>query len=243
MSRRYLIFISVLTYLTCYSKSIRAQDIKDINNQYWIDFIPHFGISDAFEFYGDATFRISDNGNHKKYGIRPSIKLQASPIFSIHLGLGLFYNALSDTNNILEIRPWEGLRIGWPNINGLNFKHYLRIEQRAYIYEGDEQKLFLHRARYKLKIKVPLNKKVVQDKTVYLPLAYEWLATADDEFETMWASQSRGTAGIGYVFNKKWIFEFEYMHWWSKNTPNASFEATDQIFRLRLLRNGWTLGE
>ncbi|HAW53158.1 MAG TPA: hypothetical protein DCX54_12655 [Flavobacteriales bacterium] len=243
VSRCFQFFISLVCCLTLNNSALRAQDDKKINNQYWLDFIPHLTLSDAFELYGDASLRISNEGKQKIYVLRPSLKLQASPIVSLHAGLGFFYNELTDFKDLLEVRPWEGLKIGWPRIKGINVKHYFRLEQRYFIYQENKKDLFLHRMRYQLKCKVPLNKNTVGEKTLYLPLAFEWLGTSDEELQTVWMSQNRMTAGIAYVFNKFWGLEFEYMYWWSRNLPSKSMEPSDQVFRLRLLRNGWILGE
>jgi hypothetical protein len=240
---RYLIFISVLTYLTCYSTFLRAQEYESVNTRYWIDFIPHLRLSDAFELYGDASFRVSDKGNNFIYVARPAIKYQASPAISIHLGVGFFYNDVNDKTNYLEIRPWQGLMLGWPSIKGLNFKHYIRLEQRYFAYDEGDKDYLVHRARYRFKFKIPINKRLVQDKTLYMPLGFEWLGAADDDIETIWSTQIRASTGIGYVFSEFWIIEFEYQYRWGRNDATTSFEPTDQVFRLRFVRNGWILGE
>ena len=183
-----------------------------------------------------------EDGNRKVLTIRPSLRFQVGPIVSVHAGVGLFYNRFDDASNFLEIRPFEALRIGWPNIGPLNFKHYFRLEQRYFNYSESENEL-LHRSRYSLSAKLPLNNKVVQNKTLYLPFSYEWLATAEDDLSVIWASQSRAMLGIGYIFNKTWMIEFEYMYWWSKDLPNDQLQASDQVFRLRILKSGWILGE
>jgi hypothetical protein len=232
-----LLSIFILICLASYS-----QQENEISNQYWVDVIPHFRISDSFEFYGDGSFRVGDEGSRKIYTIRPSIKFQTTPIVSFHLGLGLFYNHFNETENYFELRPSEGIRLSWPDIGSLHFKHYLRFEQR-YFSNNKEDNFFLHRSRYKIKAKVPLNKKVVQEGAIYIPFSFELLGTADEEISIVWVSESRLMLGIGYSFNEKWIVEFEYMYWWSKNLPSDVFEPSTQVFRLKFIKDGWLLGE
>ena len=231
-----LFFVQFILMFNAFSQE------EGLYNQYWLDIIPHFRISDKLEFYGDGSIRALEEGNRKIVTIRPSLRFQVGPILSIHAGIGLFYNHLTDTDHYLEIRPFEAIRIGWPNIGPLKFKHYIRFEQRYFNFPNYENEL-LHRGRYRIKAKMPLNKKTVQQKTLYIPFSFEWLATANDEISVIWASQSRAMLGVGYILNETWMFEFEYMHLWSKDLPSEQFQASDQVFRLKFLKSGWILGE
>ncbi len=215
---------------------------EDVNDQYWIDLIPHFRISDKVEFYGDASFRYRDNGERLITTIRPSIRWQVGPILSLHGGLGLFYNIYTDDeiDNVLEIRPWQGARVAWPDLGPLLFKHYFRLEQRYY---PSLDNLLAYRGRYRIGAKIPINKKVVQEGAVFIPIAYEWLGTSDDDFDVIWASETRLTTGVGWVWNKEWQLEFEFMYWWTKELPSSDFRAQERVFRLKLIKEGWVFGE
>jgi len=237
---RHKIFSILITLGSLFPFSTDAQEDSKLNNQYWFDLIPHFRISDKLEFYGDASFRIRDEGERKILTVRPSLRWQVSPVFSIHGGLGMFYNTYQSSENIMEIRPWQGLRISWPDIGPLQFKQYFRLEQRYY---PSLENLLLHRVRYKIGAKMPLNKKVVQDKAIFIPFSFEWLGTADDDISVIWASESRLTVGAGYVLSSEWQIEFEFMYWWSKNSPGDVFEVTDRVFRVKFIKNGWVFGE
>lgn len=225
------------------SNRVKAQSEDYFTNTYWIDFIPHARISNAFEFYGDVSLRSTDNGNQQIYTIRPSIKYQAFPAVSFHIGIGLFYYNNLDTTNVLETRPWEGIRIGWPNIGRFKFKQYFRLEQRYFDYIDDSYVLFYNRGRFLSQVKIPLNKKTIEPGAFYIPLGFEWLATTEQDLKIIWASQTRLIAGLGYILNDKWQIDFEYMYWWEKETPSDNLEPSNQIFRLKIQKNGWVSGE
>lgn len=213
----------------------------NVGNQYWFDFEPHYRISDPFEFYGDLSLRISRGGTMKTYLVRPSFKYHVLSELSLHAGIGFFMNDLEEFN-YQEVRPWQGIRLGWPNIGPLNFKHYFRLEQRIF-YFPEEQKDFFIRGRYMIKAKLPLNAKALSNNVLYIPFSFEILGIYDEEFYLIYGNQIRCMMGLGYVFNRKWNIEFEYSRWNNKNSVNESFQASDNIFRLRVFRNGWIVGE
>ena len=46
-----------------------------VDNQLWIDVIPHFEINERMEFYGDGSYRTSVSGEEfRKIVLRPSIR-------------------------------------------------------------------------------------------------------------------------------------------------------------------------
>lgn len=217
-------------------------DQQTIANQIWIDLIPHFMLGENLEFYGDGSIRLTPLDKRTTLMIRPSMRWQFNPYVALHGGIGVFYNDFKEDPNNLEIRPWQAVRIGYPDFWRLKFKHYIRIEQRLFLREGSDNE-FLHRLRYQIKAKLPINKPYVAEKTWYIPFAYEWLGSASEGLDNLWASQSRAMVGVGYVLSKKWIFEFEYMHWWSRDIPSLPYSSSDRIFRLKFIKSGWIFDE
>lgn len=236
------IFLFLSLVLPTLSFTQVNSDQQEISNQFWLDVIPHFELGENFEFYGDGSIRLTPVDQRTTLMIRPSIRWQFNPYLALHGGVGLFYNDFQEDTNSLEIRPWQAVRIGYPDFWRLKFKHYVRLEQRLFLNEGSEND-FLHRLRYQIKAKLPINKPYVAEKTVYVPFAYEWLGSANDGLDNLWASQSRAMVGLGYVYSEKWIIEFEYMYWWSRDLPSSAFASSDQIFRLKILKSGWIFDE
>jgi len=92
----------------------------------------------------------------------------------------------------------------------ISLQHRFRFEQR---FIEDDQKL---RLRYFLGVGVPLNKKEITDKTLYLSGYTEFFFnTNDDIFD-----RNRLYGGFGYKFNKKVKVELGYMNQFLGNGNN-----------------------
>ncbi|MEN8157145.1 MAG: DUF2490 domain-containing protein [Bacteroidota bacterium] len=93
----------------------QSRQIDLVDHQLWIDFYPHFRISDKLEYYGDAGYRtmlVYDAWN--RIYIRPSVRYHLNRTFELHAGIGVFYMFDNLGYNRLEITPWQGVQINWP---------------------------------------------------------------------------------------------------------------------------------
>ena len=92
-----------------------------------------------------------------------------------HAGIGFFYTINIDDTNRLEIRPYQGYKLRWPNFSMLNVQNYVRLEERfEFTGNGGGEKFGL-RLRYLLQ--VTLHCKNCDNsflKPFYFPLSAEF---------------------------------------------------------------------
>ena len=62
-----------------------------VDNQLWLDFIPHFKISDRIEYFGGISYRtiLSENEFHRIM-VRPSVRYSWTYELDLIAGIGLF---------------------------------------------------------------------------------------------------------------------------------------------------------
>lgn len=221
--------------------AISQEDI--IDHQLWFDVIPHFEINKRLEYFGDISYRTSVSGSKfKKLVLKPSIRYNWTYELDVIGGVGFFLTSEEDNYNTFELRPYQGLRLNWPQIWHMNFKHRALIEERM-LWNNEEEFDPNLRFRYRLKTKVPLNKPSITYKTIYLPLSYEVFINGGKEEVEKFQNRNRAMLGLGYVFSEKWIFEFEVTMQSSRSTETDDLSLSDRIFRFKLTNNGWIFGE
>ncbi len=171
--------------------------------------IPHFEINDRLEFYGDGNYRTSITGDKfRRFVLRPSVRYQWTHKLDLLGGLGGFLTFEENDYNTIELRPYQGVRLNWPKVWRMNFKHRGIVEERLiWNNQGDFDPSL--RFRYRIKTKFPLNKPSVDYKTLYIPISYELFGNVGHGEVETFSNLARAILGLGYVFSEKWIGEFE----------------------------------
>lgn len=225
---------SIFFWLTGFS--VLAQNNEGTTEQLWIDFIPHFKINERLEYYGDASFRaIFEEINVYTLVARPSVRYQLNSIVELQGGIGFFYSIIEKGANQLELRPWQGIRVHWPNFGRIGIKHSIKLEERL-LWEAEAWDFDpALRLRYKLGGRIPFN----ESRSVYLSLFGEAFANAGGESVAILRNRMRGYFGFGYKRNDTWTLELEFMLQRSRSNAVEDFSVSDHIFRLKVLKNGW----
>lgn len=130
---------------------------------------------------------------------------------NILLGYGyiLSQNYLGNTDdkiNINEHRIYQQF-ITKQNIGKVNLQHRYRLEQRFI------EKDFKVRFRYFLGFNVPIHKKELSDKTIYLSAYNEIFLNSEEKV----FDRNRLYGGLGYKLNKTFRFELGYMNQFLNN--------------------------
>lgn len=239
--------IKKLSVLACwfaiwpFSHLLAQSEITD--NQLWIDFNPHFDINNRWEYFGDISYRTIVSGSEfKRFVFRPSVQFHWTYELDLVGGVGLFFTWEDDDYRTFELRPYQGVVLNWPSVWRLNFKHRGLVEERLLWNNFDDFEPNF-RFRYRLKTKVPINKQSITYKTLYVPLSYEVFGNTGKEEIELFSNQARAMIGLGYVFNDKWISEFEFTFQRSRSSIDDSYKLSDRIFRLKLIYAGWVFGE
>jgi len=154
-------------------------------------------INNKFTLQGEFNTRsdnFASNFNYCEY--KTSVIYSLSSKFGMALGAG-GYNKNDDgsffttTNSEKEFRTWGDLLFKHA-LNRLFFDHRARLEQR--FLHSDYQ----NRLRYRFALTVPVNGKVLTDKTFYLA-SYDELFFGES---TPVYEKNKFYAGAGYKFNK-----------------------------------------
>ena len=203
----------VLVFLICcgllfYSSNAFSQSVLEENsmtNQFWTYINLSYRLSGRWDLYGEMDFRTIAPHEWNRYVVRPSIRYQAPKLIpknlkykeELNAGIGFFYTSNYGGSNRLEIRPFQGFRIDWPDRTRLRIRHYVRLEERFDINTNNWKNTFGLRLRYLVELTFKLQGDLIKfNKGVYLPNSIElfWNLIGARQFN----DHLRIYSGIGY---------------------------------------------
>ena len=190
--------------------------------------------NDRFRYDGDYGIRglLTDDFWTVVY-LRPSVRYKDRDWLSLHGGAALFYNFFEGEEDLPELRPWLGVRFGWPRLGGFAFSHYLRLELRAFYLHEESQWDGSLRGRYQLAVQSPRFAIGPADAFYILASveAFEDLAATDN---TTFGDRFRFNFGIGKKVTNALRMELNYLfHKVRLSDERGDFDFDDHVVRLR----------
>ncbi len=234
--RLVILVLSMLQVLASTKVSAQNDDIR-VTWQTWADYTAYKMISNKFELYGDVGARhlFDRDLSWSRFYIRPGIKYQVNSWLSLRAGFGTFFTAHKSLDNQMELRPFQGVAVSWPNLPLFKFANYVRLEQRI-IYNlktGDNNFDLRFRYQFSTSFKPSRVKKV---KYFYIPAFFELFVdriTSNEITEEMYPEDVRLGIGAGYIKDKNWSGQFMIIFQRARSDL-GNFKTSDLIFRFSI---------
>src|SRR5690606_8217081 len=196
----------IIVLLLLCSSFLGYNQESDLGN--WLIYFGNKNIDSKFNWHHEVQYRNYDAlGDLEQLLLRTGIGYNLTENNNnILLGYGyiLSENYIGDTDEKIDINEHRIYQqfITKQNIHIVSLQHRYRFEQR---FVEDDFKL---RFRYFLGLNIPLNIKILEDKTLYLSAYNEiFLNTKDNVFD-----RNRLYGGLGYKINQQLRFELGYMN-------------------------------
>ena len=220
-----------------------AQDVEDksTTEQIWLDYNPAYSLSERVDLYGDLGARTVFPNEWYRFVVGPSVRDNPPKLIlkklnykeELHFGIRFFFTANKSFPNRLEIRPFQGYRLAWPNRPRIVLHHYVRLEERFDIETTNWINTFGLRVRYMAELMLKFKGDWISfNEGLYLPVSLEffWNLIGVQQFNDV----VRITPGIGYEFSELWRAEFDLSYHYTRNTVEDNFATNDIVFRFRL---------
>ena len=152
--------------------------------------------------------------------VKTGVNIRPNKSFGILIGMGQ-YATYSNGGNFKtpvishEFRLWEQFTLV-NNIGKVKIEHRYRIEQR---WRNDE---YRNRFRYRLNPIIPINKKSIQNHTLFVTLYDEIFITNQPSY----FQRNRFFAGMGFQFNKRLTLQAG----WIRQTDYTALSASSKDF-------------
>lgn len=238
--------IRILLLLVLPGYLLYSQDTeeKSRTEQIWLDYNPTYTLSEKLDIYSAVSARTVFPNEWYQFDIGTSVRyLRPKLIFKklyykeeLHFGIKFFFTLNRDNSNRLEIRPFQGYRLLWPNRPKIVIQHFVRLEERFDIRTSDWVNTFGIRLRYMVELMFKFRGDWISfAEGLYLPASMEffWNLKGAKQFNDV----VRITPGIGYEFSDLWKGEFSLSYHYTRNTVEDNFATHDIVFRLRVFHN------
>jgi len=201
----------------------QAQQLADRKQQLpvanlWLLYSTDARLSSKWGLHADAQIRRSRSADILRQNqVRVGINYYAAPQLMLTAGYSYvaLYSADEAPVNILapEHRLYEQLII--QDDKGLvRVQHRYRLEQRRVVLPGEAGPTYLNRARYQLRLTLPLRGTAITPGTPYLAAADELLFNFGRHATGSIFDQNRAALNLGYQITQATALEMGYLNLW-----------------------------
>jgi long-subunit fatty acid transport protein len=227
MRTRFLcIFVFFVSFLGAQTRTIKKNDLV------WLGDFTKVQLNKNWSVYLDCGLRRTEWLNKwSQILVRPGITYNLRENVSITAGFAWF-DHFSGSLARKEWRGWQQL-LFTENYGRLKVSHRLRVEQR-FNQTVENNRLtdvyrYNTRYRYHLSVQMPLNKRSLQDRTLYIGLSDEVMINSGREIIYNYFDQNRAAVGLGYKWSEKLNVSICYMNDFIQRNQARTFENNNVI--------------
>ena len=240
---RFVASILLIIVFNIVNHIIQAQENTQstVTNQVWLDFNPRYKISDRFTLagkvgaktiYPKAWYKIYTSAevayNIPKFMLR---KLKYKE--KVYMGVDFYYVFFTELPDVIEISPYQGYTLTWPNRKRLDIRHNVELGERFQWDVQDWSYSFGLKVSYEASLTFKLQGDLLRyGKGFYLSASakFWWNLISTTVFNDV----VRITPGIGYEINPKWKTAFYIGYNYTRNLSAEKFETNNIIYRFRV---------
>jgi hypothetical protein len=210
---------------------------QEVENQLWLNYALNIRPKPSFSYGGDIGLRgLISSEDWNQYLIRPSVTYRFSQVVSASAAMAYFGTVnKGNDNNSGEFRLHQEVRVNWPDLNILNVFYRIRVEQRWFSYQSeDEANEFRFRVRYLIGLESADIRLFGGDKPVYLQAILEGFETLSDKNASeTFINRIRTYVVFGHRISEYFHYELQYINQQSRKLSDTGLETSENIFRLR----------
>jgi hypothetical protein len=231
MSKSIFIFISLFILFVIDSSKSTAQE--DIGNEYRITLFPSHKVTDKIGGFGYLGYVWNPEKDYQTYYLGwPCATYTPKTWMQFWGGLIGVFTENESKANLLELRPFAGVKLFLPNKIQWNIYNFTRYEYRALQDRETKDWNNYSRLRIRFGVEVPFSSR----EKAWKPGHFYGLADAEPyiRFDKGLIDPLRFRGGLGYIMKAAPIrLEFIY-HLQYTNADGSGLKYTDNIYRLNI---------
>ncbi|MEJ2539187.1 MAG: DUF2490 domain-containing protein [Gemmatimonadota bacterium] len=212
---------------------------QDVRQEFWLDWNGSWSFRPELDLRGQAGWRARVGSPHRSRFVLRSLLASTDGGIEWVAGVASFYT-LTSASDIVELRPFQGLRASWPNGQRLRVGHYFRAEERITWRTEDGAPSTALRLRYRLQSELRLTGDAAEGwRLLLFGEAFRRV------LGTTLGQEESSRVGLG-VERGSGRFRFRFESIWQRSERLQTLftrdgQATDAVyFRFRVLqRLGW----
>lgn len=189
----------------------KAQEKDSSDFRIWYDFFFTNTLNSNFRILVQTNFKHRIESDWRQLLVRPTIIYTMRDEIYFQGGLSFFYT-WENKDKIYEIRPWQGVNLFWPRIGQIFLNNFVRLEERFFAFDFEDENSMSLRARYAITTQIPINHNKLIDHTLYLLPYFETFFPMYEKGLHPDIERFRFSLGLGYKFNTHFRTELVYMH-------------------------------
>jgi hypothetical protein len=203
-------------------------------SQIWLDYNPSYNFNNKFEYFGNAGYRTNSNSlSWNQIYLKPAVRYNLKNNFHLEGGLGFYYVFGQTFSDRFEIRPWQSIRLKWPEFDFVAFKNIIKIEERFSYLTYNWKSSFSLRLRYKLESQIKFKNSMIL-KRFNIPMYVEFFIPINNDVDEIFSNRHR--FGIGVSHKTKGYYEVTFYYNWEKSriSVDDQFDIATNAFQLKL---------
>jgi len=235
----------VIAFFVLLNFSYAQSSSNDVTQQIWLDYNPQWDLNESYTLYSSFGGRTVIPQTWTKAFITAAVRFAPEPLFElanklqreVHLGLDFYYTFNEDKANQIELRPFQGYKISWPNLERIKFSHTIRLDERFIFTIGEDDFIFDLVARYKIEAIFHRTKHLVDFADgIYFPISVEFFIKlySNEQYN----DAIKITPGLGYSSSSEsWKIQFDLSYQYSAHEEESDFTKNTIIYRLRFYQS------
>jgi len=238
-----ILFVFIVLILVA-APALKAQETSEeakVTNQLWLDFNPKWKLSERLNLLGKVGAKsIYPKSWYKLYATTEISYSVPKNIFKklnynerAYAGIDFYYIFYIDLPDVIEISPYQGYTLTWPNRERLDLTHNVELGERFQWDVKDWNFSFGLKLSYEIGLIFKFKGDLWEHgKGFFLSATakFWWNLIATTVFNDV----ARITPGIGYQINPAWKAAFYIGYNYTRNQTTEEFRTDNIIYRLRL---------
>ena len=235
LRRRPILLLVFVLFLSVGFSQIQFND-HIVRYESWVDATIKYHVSQKIWVGGDfGTRGIIGPREMNLIYFRPTVSIGLSDIFTLSAAVGSFNSFHTDITNTYELRLTQDVVASWPDFGWIKLYQRVRLDERFFAYQDSVESDVTFRIRYALGCKTKNVKIIGPGEHFFFGLAWEIFIPVGQRAVELFSNNQRFSAVVGYELDPRFEFQFHYILQRSRVFLKQSADATEHVFRFRLL--------
>ena len=242
MNKRIVFSLGLMITSLLSNHFVLAQESTSaVTNQIWIDFNQSYKFSESFNLHTKIGAKTIFPKVWNKFYVSGEVSYNIPQFMfkklmyreKVYAGVDFYYIYFTEEPDIVEISPYQGYTLSWPNRKRIILKHNVELGQRFQWDVKYRNYSFGLKLSYEASLIFKFHGDVWEyGKGFYLAVSakFWWNLIATTVFNDV----MRITPGIGYEINPKWKTAFLVGYNYTRNLTVETFHTNNIIYRFRV---------
>lgn len=222
--------VPLLMAIVFVPRSLQAEDGKPAN-EFRFTLSPHHPLKGNLTGFARLGYYYNPDKDYSEYYFGwPGLIYRVKPWLQLWAGMHNTYKDNKERADLLELRPFAGIKFFVPNRARINLYNFTRYEYRMTLDLDASDWTYVNRLRSRFGLEIPFasRERAWQNRTFFGIADVEPLYRFDKDV----VDPLRVRAGVGYVLSDRIRLEFIYYAQFSREDGNEPLEYSENIFRL-----------